>query len=209
MRRDTPRDTYHHGDLREALLTAGEAVLDEQGLDGFSLRKVAARVGVSHSAPAHHFGDAGGLLVALATRGFQRLLTRMQDRQRSADPDLTEQLIASGLGYLDFALDSPALFRLIFASARTVDGSADLIAAGDAALTHLATDLAHLRGAEPFGYPEAMPEVMATWSLTHGFAELLLSGRLKPAQGLDRAARDAMFRAVLAQGLRIPERPAG
>lgn len=203
------RDTYHHGDLREALLTAGEAVLAEQGLDGFSLRKVAVRVGVSHSAPAHHFGDAGGLLVALATRGFQRLLASMQNRQRAAEAKLTEQLIASGLGYLDFALDCPALFRLIFASARTVDGSADLAAAGDAALLHLATDLARLRSAAPFDYPEAMAEVMATWSLTHGFAELLLSGRLKPVQGLDRAARDAVFRTVLAQGLRILERPGG
>lgn len=203
------RATYHHGDLREALLTAAEAVLSEQGLDGFSLRKVAARVGVSHSAPAHHFGDSRGLLVALATQGFQRLLISMQDRQRAAGLDLTEHLIASGLGYLDFAMDRPALFRLIFASARTVDGSADLAAAGDAALHHLATDLARLHGAAPFDYPGAMEGVMATWSLTHGFAELLLSGRLTPVQGLDRTARDAMFRAVLAQGLRIPERPAG
>lgn len=206
MARENTRETYHHGDLREALLTAGEAVLHERGFDAFSLRQVAARVGVSHSAPAHHFGDAGGLLVALATRGFQRLLASMQDRQRGVGDDPTERLIASGLGYLDFALASPALFRLIFASSRTVNGSDDLVAAGDAALRHLATDLALRRGAAPFAYPEAMAEVMATWSMTHGFAELLLSGRLKPVQGLDRAARDATFRAVLAQGLRIPER---
>jgi AcrR family transcriptional regulator len=201
------RDSYHHGDLHEALLTAGEAVLSELGLDGFSLRKVAARVGVSHSAPAHHFGDAQGLLVALATRGFQRLLASMQDRQRRADPDLTEQLIASGLGYLDFAQSSPALFRLVFGSGLSDRATPQLQLAGEAALLHLATDLGRLRGAEPFASPDAMAEVIATWSMTHGFAELLISGHLKSVQGQGPQARDGMFRQVLAQGLRVAERP--
>jgi AcrR family transcriptional regulator len=68
------KDSYHHGDLRAALIKAGEAVLAETGVTGFSLRAVAKRVGVSHSAPAHHFGDAKGLLDALATEGFRRFL---------------------------------------------------------------------------------------------------------------------------------------
>jgi AcrR family transcriptional regulator len=203
------RDSYHHGDLREALLVAGEAVLDELGLDGFSLRKVAARVGVSHSAPAHHFGDAQGLLVALATRGFQRLLASMRARQGRAGPDLLEQLIASGLGYLDFAQSTPALFRLIFGSAVTGRPNPELEAAGAAALHHLATDLGRLRGTEPFAGPDAMAEVIAIWSLTHGFAELLVSGHLKSVQSLGPEARDGMFRQVVAQGLRVAERPRG
>ena len=77
-------DGYHHGDLRAALLAAGEEVLEESGVAGFSLRHVARRVGVSHSAPAHHFGDAQGLLAALATDGFRRFLAAMRVRQRDA-----------------------------------------------------------------------------------------------------------------------------
>ena len=60
---------YHHGDLRSALLVAAEADLAENGIEAFSLRQVARRAGVSHAAPAQHFGDANGLLTALATEG--------------------------------------------------------------------------------------------------------------------------------------------
>lgn len=199
------RDSYHHGDLPAALMDAAEAVLAETGLDGFSLRKVAARVGVSHSAPAHHFGDAGGLLAALATRGFERLLAAMQARQAAADPDPVAQLVASGLGYLDFARTRPALFRLIFAAPLPGAWGAALHAAGDAALGHLAAALARLRGAEPWGYPEARDEVLAIWSLTHGFAELMISGRVKGAAEMSAAEQEALFRRVVAQKLRLAE----
>ena len=78
---------------------------------------------------------------------------------------------ASGEGYVDFALASPALFRLVFGSGLTVHGSPGLEAAGDAALGHLAADLARLRGAVPFGYPEAWDEVpaqMLRWTRAGG-----------------------------------------
>jgi AcrR family transcriptional regulator len=200
------RDSYHHGDLPAALLDAAEAVLAETGLDGFSLRRVAARVGVSHSAPAHHFGDAAGLLAALATRGFERLLDAMRARQATADPDPVEQLMASGFGYIDFAQRSPALFRLIFGAPWPAVGHEALEVAANAALGHLAADLARLRGAQAFAYPEAWDEVLAIWSMAHGFAELLVWGRLKPAEGLTEAGREALFRRMVAQKLRFAER---
>ena len=137
------KDSYHHGDLRAALITAGEAVLAETGVDGFSLRSVAKRVGVSHSAPAHHFGDAKGLLDALATEGFRRFLAAMEARQAaepSAEP--RKKLLASGLGYLDFAVSSPALFRLMFATERSQAKSEELTAAARASFTHLADSVA-------------------------------------------------------------------
>lgn len=69
---------YHHGALRDALLAAAESVLNESGLEGFTLRECARRAGVSHGAPAHHFGDARGLLSAFAAQSFDQLeaLTR-------------------------------------------------------------------------------------------------------------------------------------
>jgi len=200
-----PRPSYHHGDLRAALLDAGTQVLTESGLEGFSLRRVAARVGVSHSAPAHHFGDARGLLVALATRGYHRLLALMQARQAQAPATPVEQLVASGLGYLDFARQNPALFRLVFGSGLTVHGSPELERAGDAALSHLAADLGRLRGEGPFADEGAMDEVLAIWSLTHGFADLMLSGRMKPVQDMTEADQNALFRRALAQKLRLAE----
>ncbi|MEI5579289.1 helix-turn-helix domain-containing protein, partial [Streptomyces brasiliscabiei] len=68
------RQPYHHGDLRRALLVAAEHELEEKGIEGFSLRGVAKRAGVSHAAPLHHFKDTRALLTALAGVGFERFL---------------------------------------------------------------------------------------------------------------------------------------
>jgi AcrR family transcriptional regulator len=107
---------YHHGDLRAALLRAAEEELTANGVEGFSLRAVAKRAGVSHAAPAHHFGDVRGLLTALCVEGFNRFLATQHAREAAAALDPRSQLVASGLGYVDFALANPALFRLMFSS---------------------------------------------------------------------------------------------
>ena len=87
---------YHHGDLRNALVAAAEAELAEHGIEGFTLRGCAKRAGVSHAAPAHHFGDAAGLLTAVAAAGFERFLTFQRQRQEAASPDPSSQLVAAG-----------------------------------------------------------------------------------------------------------------
>ena len=196
----TEKHAYHHGDLRSALLKAGESVLAETGIEGFSLRRVAREVGVSHSAPAHHFGDAQGLLAALAAEGFTRFLTAMQARQgavQGADPRTL--LTASGLGYLDFALGAPALFKLMFGSERVDFCDPALDAAAAAAFEHLASDIARLRGVSPHQDADAMADVMAAWSMVHGFASLLMAGRLKPVQELEPPAREAYFSSLFAR----------
>ena len=180
MSEERPR--YHHGDLRAALLAAGEAELAASGSAAFSLRRVARRVGVSHSAPAHHFGDADGLLDALATEGFRRFLAAMEAREAAAPrDDPRARMIGSGLGYVDFASASPALFRLMFATDRRPDRSPELITAGDAAFRHLADGIARLRGASPFEDASVMVDVMAAWSMVHGYAELMIFRRLPPS----------------------------
>jgi AcrR family transcriptional regulator len=191
---------YHHGDLRAALLKAGEAVLAETGIEGFSLRRVAREVGVSHSAPAHHFGDTQGLLAALAAEGFRQFLEAMQARQASCSSDDPQDLlIASGLGYLDFTLAAPALFKLMFGSDRVDVCYPDLEVTAEAAFDHLAQDIARLRGVSPYEDADAMADVMASWSMVHGFASLLLSGRMHPVQDMDQPAREAFFRQVFAR----------
>lgn len=194
------KHSYHHGDLRAALLAAGESVLAATGVEGFSLRRVAREVGVSHSAPAHHFGDTQGLLAALAAEGFRKFLLAMQARQATTAPDDPEALlVASGLGYLDFTIASPALFKLMFGSDRVDLCNTDLETAAAAAFDHLASDIARLRGVSPYEDAAAMADVMASWSMVHGFASLLLSGRMHPVQEMDQPAREAFFRQVFAR----------
>lgn len=198
-----PKKTaYHHGDLRNALLDAGEAELAESGLGGFSLRKVSARAGVSHSAPAHHFGDLAGLIDALAARGFTLLLSLMEQRQNAASAEPVEKLIGSGLGYLDFAVVHPALFKLVFGTPMQASASDDLRAAAGRAYDHLASAVAALPDASPDPI-ERQSQVLRCWSQAHGFAELLLAGhidKISPAPG-DRSKREALFRQMF-QGQR-------
>ncbi|MCA3548234.1 MAG: TetR/AcrR family transcriptional regulator, partial [Rhodobacter sp.] len=128
---------YHHGALHDALLAAAEAELAETGLEAFSLRRVARRAGVSHAAPAHHFGDVGGLLTALAAEGFRQFIAAMTSHQARAPQDPKAQIVAAGLGYIAFATERPALFRLIFSSDRPDFGAPDLAAGSEQAYDHL------------------------------------------------------------------------
>lgn len=206
-RRSGIAQDYHHGALRAALLTAGEAELTERGVEGFSLRGAAARAGVSHAAPAHHFGDADGLLTALAAEGFARFAAAMRRRQAEAAADGRAPIDAAGLGYVDFACANPALFRLMFSSSRPDFEDPALAAAAEAAFGLLVQGVAGARGADPWGDPDGPVDVAAAWALAHGVADLLLSGRL-PFLKVDlQADADATVLAILAR-MRIAE-PSG
>jgi AcrR family transcriptional regulator len=194
-------DAYHHGDLRAVLLEAGIAELDARGIEGFSLRGVAKRAGVSHAAPAHHFRDVNGLLTALAAEGFRQFLDSQRERQKKAEPDPLSQLVASGLGYIDFAMAQPALFRLMFSSDRPNHASEELGVAAGAAHRKLVEDVARLRGAAR-GESEPPPtEVMRTWAIAHGLADLMNSKRLKPLLGMKKAERDVILADMLRRSL--------
>ena len=189
----TPDRPYHHGDLHAALLAAAEAELAERGVEAFSLRSVAKRAGVSHAAPAHHFGDAGGLLTALATEGFRQFLATQHRREAKAAPDPAAQLEAAGLGYMDFALQRPTLFRLIFASSRINRTDPRFVAAGDAAYQHLSDQVTALGGKAE----DMAADLAAVWAMAHGLADLVSSGRMKDVSQLPPAARDAMVATLM------------
>jgi AcrR family transcriptional regulator len=106
-------DRYHHGDLPNTLRRAAVDVIVERGLGNFSLREVARRAGVSHTAPAHHFGDVRGMLTAVATEGFDTLADAMTAAIAEHD-DPVEQLNAIGVAYVDLARSHPAHCEVMF-----------------------------------------------------------------------------------------------
>jgi AcrR family transcriptional regulator len=185
---------YHHGDLRAALVAAAEIELTARGIEAFSLRSVAKRAGVSHAAPTHHFGDANGLLTALAAEGYRQLLATQMRHEAAAAPEPAAQLVASALGYIAFALARPALFRLVFGSARPDHEEPGLQAAGQAAYGHL-TELVHAAGGRTVAAETAI------WATAHGLADLLAAGRLKTIAAMEPGARDAVLREILARSL--------
>jgi AcrR family transcriptional regulator len=113
-----PIRPYHHGDLRRALIEAALTMLTEEQDWNFSLREVASRAGVSHNAPYNHFTDKCELLVAVASMGFERLRERMLSAIAGIKNPKTA-LVKSGAAYVEFGLENPAHYRLMFGPALT------------------------------------------------------------------------------------------
>ena len=109
----TAATSYHHGDLPNALRRAAVEVIDERGLGSFSLREVARRAGVSHTAPAHHFGDMRGLLTSVATEGFDAL-HQATERAATGIDDPVERLTAIGEAYVTLARSHHAHCEVMF-----------------------------------------------------------------------------------------------
>jgi AcrR family transcriptional regulator len=195
------RGPYHHGDLRAALLRAAEEELARTGIEGFSLRAVAKRAGVSHAAPAHHFGDVKGLLTALAAEGFRRFHAMQLDAMAHAAPDPRSQLAAAGLGYVRFAQASPALFRLIFSSDRPDFGNEELAHAAGETYDMLVRQVHAATGGDPRTNAAAAQDLQAVWATAHGLADLLAAGRLKQLAALPKAQREAEILKIVIRGL--------
>lgn len=195
-----PTRTYHHGDLRNALIEAGMAALAQHDASALSLRALARELGVSANAAYRHFADKDALLSALATEGFQRFAAEQAASalEPGGQPGHATDALASGLRYVHFAQRHPGLFRLMFG--RFLHGSQDpaLQAAAMAAFGQL---LAQSRpeGARLDPPDEAtLMRALAKWSLVHGLSHLLLEGQL----GLFGTQPDALVKAVLtASGL--------
>jgi len=180
--------SYHHGDLRAALIAAAERELAAKGVDGFTLRGCARRAGVSHAAPAHHFPDVRALLTELATIGFERLSASMARHAESSPPGSVDHILAIGNGYVAFAAHNPHLFRLIFRTGLLNVDEARYKAAGAAAFSVPVRAIGALCASDdPMADPDLAARVVAIWSIVHGFSELMLTGQLDRARGRGRA----------------------
>jgi AcrR family transcriptional regulator len=195
---------YHHGDLHEALLVAGQNVLRERGLQGFTLRECARRAGVSHAAPKHHFGNARGFLTEIAARGFNQLVTTLRGHLEDADDDLDAQFLAASTAYSEFATGYPEHFRIMFRSDLLDTDSEILMSAARATFTVLTNVIRRQRGEPDIGIEELMDtiaseallnDILLGWCHVHGYAHLRLEGQLAMIPGsvqsrmLDRAAQ--------------------
>ena len=177
-------DGYHHGDLRAALLQAAKEVIGESGVEGLTLRACARRAGVSHGAPAHHFGSVTGLLTEFAAEGFERLREAMTRTQLKGADD---QLLASGLGYIEFAMRWPEQFRVMWRSELLDENSPRLQQARETAQQPLREALRHAN-ARTLSEDELAARFELAWCCVHGYASLWVEGNRRP-RSLDEAKR--------------------
>jgi AcrR family transcriptional regulator len=185
--------SYHHGNLRAALVEAGLAALESSGNSELSLRELARQVGVSSNAAYRHFADKEALLVALAAEGFRRFAASLgQAAMQEAWPG--EAFRAAGLAYVRFARANPGLFRLMFGRFASGHRDADLDQASLQAFAGLQNLVASTSGLQPDD-PRALQRAMLAWSVVHGLSHLAMDGQL------DSFTDDveAMIEAVLSQ----------
>jgi len=193
-----PASTYHHGDLREALIEVAVAAVREQGPDGLVLRDLARRVHVSHNAAYRHFADRDELVIEVAGRAMGTLVNAMQARLhkvRTRDPVLRarRRLAATGRGYVDFAVTEPGLFRLACASMSAVSFESPTPERDPLALLGGVLDELVSVG---FLSSEARTGAEITcWSAMHGFSVLTVDGPLRGST--DRERTHALDRVLI------------
>jgi AcrR family transcriptional regulator len=183
--------TYHHGDLRAECVRAAVELLEESGETALSLRAVARRAGVSPAAPYRHYADREALVSAVAAVGYRELAGQLAAAHPS--PSTAEQLASVAVAYVQFALDRPALFRIMFGEPCDRDNDERVAATAAVSL--------YVRGIVERVFPDADAEAMATaiWAVVHGLAFLHLDGKLDaptPSVVADRVS--AAIQALLA-----------
>ena len=185
------RRSYHHGDLRAAAIAVGLELLKSRTADDLGLREVARAVGTSATALYRHFPDKSALLGALAQEGLRRLGVAQRAASDAAGGGAAG-FNATGSAYVRFALDNPALFRLIFANPMPHDMKIKAPADPDDAMAMLQASAAALA---PVGTD---PRIFAlqSWSVAHGLAMLILDRQLQ----VDDATIDAVIDGHMAKG---------
>jgi len=196
-KRDSPaaKRTYHHGDLRRALLDAAWRLVAEKGLAALTLREVARAAGVSHAAPYHHFPTRTALLDALAEEGFAGLDRAMAEAkagpaaggpaevgQTPRPVDGADVMVRIGRAYVDFACAHPEQLQVMFRPRHHESEGPPppaLAEIGAQAYGHLADGVrvCQAQGLAPAGDPNEL--ALSAWSLVHGFASLWGQGQLR------------------------------
>lgn len=163
---------YHHGDLRRALLDATAKLVAKEGAGAVTLREVARLAGVSHNAPYRHFESLSALLAAVAAEGFESFGERLSTAVQNAKPQ--QRRGALGQAYLDFALDNPRLYLLMFGPELDRSAHPDLKAAADASFAVLTGETAR-SASKGATYKQAI----AAWAFVHGLAHLIIDKQIK------------------------------
>jgi AcrR family transcriptional regulator len=169
---------YHHGNLRAALIAASREIIDQEGIEGFSLRAAARRAGVSQGAPAHHFASVTALLTEVALLAFDELGAFLEAAPHSSDP--MEDLHAVARAYVEFAVSHVGLFRLMFREGLTDRSDPRHSSRSQNALRRISYAGANYYGITLSCQMDSVryPELIGVWVNVHGLAHIAVEGAL-------------------------------
>jgi len=180
-RRAPRRRTYHHGNLRAALVAAAVELLEAEGPLGVSLRGAARRAGVSQAAPYRHFRDKGALLAAVAEQGFRDMAAAGARAAEQYPDDPARALRAMAAAWVRFVADHPSHYRLMLGPSVRGRDHPSLRASAGAAWTGLVGAVASCQRAGRVKAGDPMPLAFALWCLVHGLATLIADEQIPPA----------------------------
>lgn len=173
------KTTYHHGDLRNSLIAAAEALLKQKGLTELSLREVAKAAGVSNAAPYRHFRDKNALIEALAEGGFLQLKAGCDGAQKKYPAEPERQLVEAGMAYLFYAVEKPAIVHLMFGGVISLDDcGATLKQAADEAYGSLGQIVVNGQKAGIYQDADAADLTLTAWSTVYGLSLMVTGGLL-------------------------------
>jgi AcrR family transcriptional regulator len=173
------KKTYHHGDLKNALIKAGVEILAKDGVSGLSLRKVAARVGVSHTAPYAHFVDKQALIAAISTEGFRQLYERIDDVVDKYKSNPRKQLVEAAWTYVQFAMNDSDRFKVMFSGILEKEKEYPEFVVESQRNFQLVKMIVEANQAS--GVLRSGPSdltALSVWGIVHGFVMLLLEGQI-------------------------------
>ncbi|MFV0303634.1 MAG: TetR/AcrR family transcriptional regulator [Paracoccus sp. (in: a-proteobacteria)] len=190
------RKSYHHGNLRQALVDATAALVEEAGPQSFTLTEAARRAGVSPAAPYRHFKGRDDLLEEVARQGFLEFAGRLEAAFDAGRPNPMTAFLRMGQTYLDFARERPGFYMAMFESGISITGNAELARASDRALGILVGAAETLFAEMPAEKrPPARMVANHIWALSHGVVELFSRG--KPGGRTPIAPADMLESGVL------------
>ena len=173
------KKTYHHGDLKNALIAAGIEILARQGVHALSLRQVALKAGVSHAAPYAHFADKQALIAAISTAGYQKVQERVENVLNEYGNDPVQLLVRTGWEYVQFAMTEPEHFKITFSG--MVEKEKDypaLVEAAQKSFSLLVQIVAQCQAAGVLRPGSADLTAVSVWGAIHGFVMLSLEGQV-------------------------------
>ncbi len=173
------RQSYHHGDLRRALIDAAVELLAESDSDHLSLRQVARHVGVSHAAPYRHFEDKEALLAVVAEEGFKTFTRYLQTAVEATPGNPVQQFLGCGKAYVRYALENPTHYQLMFSEFPFCeDRFESLTKVANASFDVIVNVVAAGQTQKLFRSGDARTVALGAWTQVHGLSLLLLAGRL-------------------------------
>jgi AcrR family transcriptional regulator len=201
-----PKSTYHHGDLKNALIQAGIDIVAAEGVYGLTLRKTARRAGVSHNAPYAHFADKQSLIAAIALEGHIKIHALIEKVIERHPGDPLKQLVNLAWAYVQFGLESPAHYKITFSGLiENEKNYPSFVEVSQHSLQLLQRIVGDCQEAGIFNsnsQPVGLLAVSA-WSLIHGLVSLVIEGQV-PSKIRQSNPPKMMVISALQQMVRVP-----